>query len=82
MSQRKYTIKEIDELREVMEHKYLFGTYSHEWSRPGPRESRTFYEKDKLVAVEEMVRTAMLGGITAAECLASEARRALLDDPA
>lgn len=72
MSERKYTVKEIDELRDVMEHKYLFGRYNHDYRVSGPRMGRNYYEKDKLVAVEEMVRTAMLGGITAADCVASQ----------
>ena len=59
---KKYSVHEIDDLRQVCEHIYLFGT-------PSPLQtngmSRTFYEKDKIVAVEEMCRTYMTAGITA-----------------
>jgi len=59
---RAYTVAEIDALRQLCESKYLFGTFF-------PKSigfcSRSFRESDKILAVEEMVRTYMLAGITA-----------------
>ena len=52
MSERKYTLKEIQELRHWIE---------GEWSR----ERRTFMAADLEVGVEERLRTYMAAGITA-----------------
>ena len=70
---RAYTVQEIDDLRRVMEQRYLFGTTA---PADGLRNSRTYRETDMIKAVEEMVRTSMLAGITA-----SDVRRADLPDP-
>jgi hypothetical protein len=62
MTDRAYTVQEIDALRMCCRHKYLWGHYS------GPRHdslSRGYQESDMITAVEEMVRTHMLAGHTA-----------------
>ena len=62
MAERAYTVKEIDELREACETRWLFGTTV-------PREGwgRHYRPEEKAVAVEEIVRTHMLAGHTAAD---------------
>lgn len=68
MSERKYSVAELDDLRQTVENKYLFGTYS--LSRSGS--SRSYREDEKVKAVEEMVRTHMLAGHTAEDLRASD----------
>ncbi len=74
MTDRSYTIAELDALREVVEHKFLYGQFrprstrqiqAHCWSRP-------YREEDKIAHVEQQVRTHMLAGHTAEDLLASE----------
>jgi len=57
---KKYTVKEVRDLRAVCEQVYLYGTSIY---RGGF--SRTFNETDKTVTVEQMVRTYILAGIVA-----------------
>jgi len=59
--EKKYTVKEIRDLRNVCENIYLFGTSLF----GGTRFSRVYKEVEKVVAVEQMVRTYILAGITA-----------------
>lgn len=71
MSDRRYTVAEIDALRRAVANKYLWGFYS------GPPEathysSRNFKEADMEKIVEERVRTHMLAGHTAEELTASD----------
>jgi hypothetical protein len=66
---RQYSVFELDHLRSVVEHKYLFGTYG---VRIGNSSSRSFDEAKKAVCVEEMVRTHMIAGHTAEDLIASE----------
>lgn len=70
MTGRSYTVKEVDELRSVIERKWLFGTYG--WDEEAMQCSRCYKEGEKTVAVEEMVRTHMLAGHTAEDLIASE----------
>jgi hypothetical protein len=71
MSEHKYSVSEIDELRRVVEFKWLFGCYSPaNASRVGM--SRSYRGEEKELAVEAMVRTHMLAGHTAQELVASE----------
>lgn len=63
MSDRKYSVHELDDLRQVMENKYLYGSYSPNFVNGGM--SRSFREEEKAAVVEQMVRTAMLAGHTA-----------------
>jgi hypothetical protein len=71
MSTRAYTVSELDALRQVVEHRWLFGTYGR-LPGSGSRISRGFQEADKTRAIEEIVRTHMLAGHTAADLLKSE----------
>lgn len=67
--ERAYTVSELDELRHACENKWLWGLYS------GPQYngcSRTYRAEEKIIAVEEMTRTHMLAGHTAADLIASE----------
>lgn len=63
MSVRTYTVKEIDELRDACEMRYEFGT-TH---LPNGGVGRSHRESDKIVAVEEMIRTYIAAGITGAD---------------
>lgn len=69
MSERSYTVNEVDALRRAMDSKYLYGSYM-----PTQRVcfSRTYHKHEKTKVVEEMVRTAMLAGHTADDLYASE----------
>jgi hypothetical protein len=67
---RAYTVSEIDALRDAVENKWLWGSYS------GPSRdadfSRAYKPEEKQKAVEEMVRTHMIAGHSAEDLLASE----------
>ena len=60
MTERRYTVGEIDNLRAACEMRFFYGTTA-------PREdfSASYDPNEKNKAVEEMVRTYMLAGITA-----------------
>lgn len=62
MIQRAYTVREIDELRSACETKWLFGTTV---IRANGSFSRAYGPGEKDKAVEELVRTYMLAGLTA-----------------
>lgn len=68
MSERAYTVGEIDALRQAVEHKWLFGSYG----QIGNCSSRCYSEPEKTGCVEALVRTHMLAGHTAADLYASE----------
>lgn len=68
MTDRAYTVREIDALRQACEHKYIWGTYGYVEGRY----PRGYRESEMRVAVEEMVRTHMLAGHTADDLYASE----------
>jgi hypothetical protein len=68
---RRYTVQEIDALRNVVENKYLNGTYRF----PLGYSVATYNEQDKEHAVEQRVRTHMLAGHTARDLLDSEPER-------
>lgn len=70
MSERSYTVRELDDLRSVVERKWLYGSYGF---RDGC--SRSYNEVEKTKCVEELVRTHMLAGHTAQDLLASERPR-------
>lgn len=75
MSERAYTVREVDELRRAIENKWLYGSYrspAEYLEEGGIVMSCSYSEKDKSVAVEQMVRTHMLAGHTACDLLASE----------
>jgi hypothetical protein len=68
---RAYTVKELDELRDVCSRKWLFGCYQ---IGSGFQVSRTYSGGEKTMAIEEMVRTHMVAGHTAQDLIESEAR--------
>lgn len=70
MSERKYSVTEIDNLRKACEHKWLWGTYRPVSTRGF---SRSYKEGEKTTCVEQLVRTHMLAGHTADDLYASEA---------
>lgn len=71
MSERKYSVTEIDALRRAVDNKYLWGCYSPPQTA-GARLSRSYKEEEKAAAVEQRVRTHMLAGHTADDLYASE----------
>lgn len=70
-SARRYSVKEIDELRAACERRWLFGTTA---SGNGIRIGRTFRESEKDKCVEELVRTYMLAGLTAEDIYETDRR--------
>ncbi len=68
MSERSYTVGELDELRRAVENKWLYGSYC----RPHSGCSRSFREDEKTKCVEQIVRTHMIAGHTAADLYESE----------
>ena len=69
MTERRYTVAEIDALRRCFDIKYVWGSYSYP-ARDGM--SFSYTKKDKVATVEQWVRTAMLAGHTAEDLIASE----------
>lgn len=59
---RAYTVKEIDDLRQACEMRFLWGTTNPTGEMYC---SRQYKESEKILAVEELVRTYMTAGITA-----------------
>lgn len=83
MGERSYTVAEIEALRRAVENKWLWGSYRPKFGAPTSMSdggcytvfagmSRTYRERDKLEAVEQITRTHMLAGHTAADLYASE----------
>ncbi len=70
MSERKYSVSEIGELRRACEDIWLWGSCSQA-QRCGMM-SRPHYANEKAVGVEELARTYMLAGVTAADLYESE----------
>ena len=71
MTERAYTVAELDALRRAVETKWLWGSYCPQWSGTTGM-SRSYNEQDKAKSVEELVRTHMLAGHTAEDLYASE----------
>lgn len=67
MSERAYTVREVDQLRMACEARYLYGTSCPVFSGNGTGSSRPYREDVKAACVEQMVRTYMSAGITAAD---------------
>lgn len=69
MSERAYTVTDLDDLRRAVRNKYIWGNYhggyDGQWGRPGKI-------GEAEVVVEEMVRTHMIAGHTASDLLASQ----------
>ncbi len=72
MTERTYTVAELDALREMVENKYLYGSYCPRCIEGEGISSRAYKEADKTACVEHLVRTHMLAGHTAADLLASK----------
>lgn len=69
MSDRAYTVHELDALRRVCEYKWLFGTYG---LGRNSGMSRSYKPEEKTACVEQIVRTHMMAGHTAEDLCASE----------
>lgn len=63
MPERAYSVAEIDRMRQVIEHRWLFGSSLYDM-RPGVGvSSRSYDETEKTKCVEEILRTYMLAGV-------------------
>lgn len=69
MTERSYTVHEVDDLRRAVDNKYLYGSYT---PTQNSGFSRSYRDDEKARVVEELVRTAMLAGHTADDLYASE----------
>ena len=70
--ERAYTIKEIEDLRDLCSDKWLYGSFFP--FRDGcSRFSRSYKPEERDKGVEELVRTYMLAGITAEDIWAQSA---------
>jgi hypothetical protein len=87
MSERKYSVSEIDALRQAVRNKYIWGSYRGSQALMSVMKdgacysdssmmSRAFNETEMIGSTEEMVRTHMLAGHTAEDLLASEQQAA------
>lgn len=76
---RKYSVSEIDALRQAVENQYLWGRYQGPVLSHGGGASygmsRSYMETDKATVVEDRVRTFMLAGLTAQDLYAQERDR-------
>lgn len=70
MSERKYTVVDVDALRCACELRWLRGTTN---LGSGIFCSRAYKERDKDCGVEEMVRTYMIAGVTAEQIYEADA---------
>lgn len=59
---RRYTVREIEALRQAESNQYLYGTYGQP---QGNCMSRSYREDEMTRTVEERVRTDMMAGLTA-----------------
>jgi hypothetical protein len=79
MTERAYTVSEIDALKVAHENKFLWGFYSGAKMPPPDRAGysmlcgRTAKQEELLAAIESGVRLSMLAGHTAKDLLSSEA---------
>ncbi len=62
MTERAYTVAEIDRMRRAVEYRWLYGCSLGD-CHPGQLMSRTYKETEKTACVEEELRTYMLAGI-------------------
>lgn len=67
---RKYSVKEIDALRQVVKDQYLYGSYAP-WKLGDNLQSRAYKESELHSVVEAQVRTLMAAGLTAEELISS-----------
>lgn len=73
MTERAYTVKEIDDLLKVCERRWLWGTSALGSS---PRMSRGYSAGEKEKGAHEMARTFMLAGLTADDIITEDERAA------
>jgi phenylacetate-coenzyme A ligase PaaK-like adenylate-forming protein len=69
MSEKKYTLNDIDALRAACRERYLYGTTAR---GSGSRTSRPYTESELASSVEQQVRTYMMAGITAQDIYAED----------
>ncbi len=62
MTDRSYSLVEIDQMRALIDNKYLYGAFRPHFSEAGIG-SRAFYEEEKTACVEEQLRTHMVAGL-------------------
>lgn len=74
MSERAYTVREIDDLRACCRDKYIWGSYRGTIRRVGKKmvPGQSYNEQEMIFATEEMVRAHMVAGHTAQGLLLSE----------
>lgn len=72
MSERAYTVKELDALRECCRTKWMYGYCTMEAVCANRAQGRSYKETELIQCVEELVRTHMLAGHTAQDLYASE----------
>lgn len=73
-----YTVKEIDDLRDAVENRLIWGSYAGLAFEPGRGGAAVGREvKDKAKAIEEMVLTHMIAGHVAEDLVASEGEQAV-----
>lgn len=68
-NEKRYSVSELEALRQAVENKWLYGSYR---LPTGSAFSRSYREEEKTKAVEEIVRTHMIAGHTAEDLHASE----------
>ena len=71
MTERAYTVSEIDALRNAVKERYMFGTTYVPPGHTG-RGGLTYRENEMMMAVEQQTRTFMLAGITAEDIVAED----------
>lgn len=74
MTPRTYTVREVNELRRVVEHKWMHGTHGT-WPGNVVKTPPIVSRNEQEIAVEERVRTHMLAGHTAEDLINSEGPR-------
>lgn len=75
MTQRKYTVDEIDDLRAALNNNFLFGCCYPDFSVPGGLMSRVHSKNDKSNTVENQLRTHMFAGHTAEDLKGADTER-------
>jgi hypothetical protein len=73
MIDRRYTVREIDDLRRVLDLRWLYGSSIVPLRRFPRSLALTYKESERSAAVEDLVRTHILCGHTAADIEAADA---------
>lgn len=74
MAERAYTVSEIDELRNTLKYRYMFGS-SYFPPNSGDRTGRVYREDEMVAEVEQQVRTYMIAGITSDDIVAHDKKK-------